>query len=190
MQISESGLDIIKAFEGYRLSAYQDSVGIWTIGYGSTQGVHVGMVITAAQAEAMLRDSAVTFQSFVTAVVKQPISQKMFDALVSFTYNVGQGNLQKSSVLRLLNIGDYQSSGDAFLLWNKAGGQVVAGLVRRRGMERALFLSGIADLQTPAAPVAAPVEAAATPDVPAAEAPVAPAENCVVADIKADLANL
>jgi len=147
MQISEAGISLIKTFEGLRLSSYTDSVGIWTIGYGHTHGVHAGMVITMAQAEQFLRDDLVPFESYIAAVVKVTLSQKMFDALTSSVYNVGQGNLAKSSLLRLLNLGDYQSAADGFLLWNRAGGIVVAGLTKRREMERALFLQGVADLQ-------------------------------------------
>ena len=163
MKTSNYGINIIKAFEGFRLSAYPDSTGIWTIGYGSTHGVYAGMVITAQQADQMLRNELGTDESFVTAVVKETISQKMFDALISFTYNVGEGNFQKSSLLRLINLGDFISAADAMLLWNKAGGITVQGLVNRRNMERTLFLQGVTDLK--ATPVVAPVVVDSIPEV-------------------------
>jgi lysozyme len=166
MKTSEDGLSIIKKFEGLRLSAYQDSVGVWTIGYGSIHGVHPGMVITIDQADQMLRNEITTTESYVSTVVKQTISQRMFDALVSFTYNVGEGNLSKSSVLNLTNLGDFVSAADAFMFWNKAGGIVVNGLTLRRSLERQLFLHGIAELQAATASTATtqtPVQEASTP---------------------------
>jgi lysozyme len=146
MKTSDNGLTMIMQFEGLRLSAYQDGVGVWTIGYGTTQNVRPGMVITLQQAVQRLRDPLVAIESFISAVVTPVINQDMFDALVSFTYNVGQGNLRKSSVLRLLNIGDFYSAADGFLLWTKAGGLVIPGLVHRRAMERAVFLLGVGKL--------------------------------------------
>lgn len=173
MITSENGISLIKQFEGFRLSAYMDSVGVPTIGFGSTHGVHMGMVISLAQADAMMRADLRSFESYVTAVVKRPIDQRMYDALVSFTYNLGQGNLLKSSLLRSLNAGDLHGAADGFLLWNRAGGIVSAGLVRRRGMERAMFLAGVLALEAASDPAAAKVQ----PDAPQDdETPVEDAE--------------
>jgi lysozyme len=172
MNISDNGLNLIKDFEGIRLSAYPDSSGVWTIGYGSTQGVHPGMVISLAQADQMLRNEISTDESYVTAVVNVDIAQSMFDAMVSFTYNIGQGNFQKSSVLRLVNIGDFISAANAFLLWNKAGGIIVPGLTRRRQAERKLFLQGVASLQSgfvAASPVVEPLSEPTVPDTDPAD---------------------
>lgn len=179
MEISDNGLAMIMRFEGLRLSAYRDGVGIWTIGYGTTQDVHPGMVITMAQAGERLRHAVTQVESFITAVVTPAIDQDMFDALVSFTYNVGQGNLRKSSVLRLINIGDFHSAADAFLLWTKAGGIVVNGLAIRRAMERAMFLQGVAKLsaqalhETPQPPAERLVHKAPPLPAPALPEPVA-----------------
>lgn len=139
-QINDKGLRLIKSFEGLRLKAYQDSVGVWTIGYGTTSSVQPGMVITQAQAEEFLRRDLRRFEQAVNDLVKVPLTTDQFAALVSFTYNVGEGALESSTLLRLLNQKDYQGAADQFLRWDKAGGQSLPGLTRRRRAERALFL--------------------------------------------------
>jgi GH24 family phage-related lysozyme (muramidase) len=139
-QINEKGLQLLKSFEGLRLQAYQDSVGVWTIGYGTTLGVYPGMVITAAQAEDLLKRDLRKFEQAVANLVTVPLTSDQFSALVSFTYNVGEGALASSTLLRLLNQKDYQGAADQFLRWDKAGGQSLPGLTRRRQAERALFL--------------------------------------------------
>ncbi|CAM8556988.1 lysozyme [Enterobacter hormaechei subsp. xiangfangensis] len=146
MQTSDKGVALIKQFEGCKLTAYQDSVGVWTIGYGWTQPVdgkpiRAGMTIKQETAERLLKTGLVSYESDVSRLVKVGLTQGQFDALVSFTYNLGARSLSTSTLLRKLNIGDYAGAADEFLRWNKAGGKVLNGLTRRREAERALFLS-------------------------------------------------
>lgn len=146
MQTSEKGISLIKEFEGCKLTAYQDSVGVWTIGYGWTQPVdgkpiRAGMKIKQETAERLLKTGLVSYESDVSRLVKVGLTQGQFDALVSFTYNLGARSLSTSTLLRKLNVGDYAGAADEFLRWNKAGGKVLNGLTRRREAERALFLS-------------------------------------------------
>ena len=146
MQTSEKGIALIKQFEGCKLTAYQDSVGVWTIGYGWTQPVdgkpiRAGMTIKQETAERLLKTGLVSYESDVSRLVKVSLNQGQFDALVSFTYNLGARSLSTSTLLRKLNAGDYAGAADEFLRWNKAGGKVLNGLTRRREAERALFLS-------------------------------------------------
>ncbi|MFY0454850.1 lysozyme [Enterobacter cloacae complex sp. YD70/O97D2] len=146
MQTSEKGIALIKQFEGCKLTAYQDSVGVWTIGYGWTQPVdgkpiRAGMTIKQETAERLLKTGLVSYESDVSRLVKVGVTQGQFDALVSFTYNLGARSLSTSTLLRKLNAGDYAGAADEFLRWNKAGGKVLNGLTRRREAERALFLS-------------------------------------------------
>lgn len=146
MQTSDKGIALIKQFEGCKLTAYQDSVGVWTIGYGWTQPVdgkpiRAGMTINQETAERLLKTGLVSYESDVSRLVKVGLTQGQFDALVSFTYNLGARSLSTSTLLRKLNSGDYAGAADEFLRWNKAGGKVLNGLTRRREAERALFLS-------------------------------------------------
>ncbi|EMG9773922.1 lysozyme [Klebsiella aerogenes] len=146
MQTSEKGTALIKQFEGCKLTAYQDSVGVWTIGYGWTQPVdgkpiRAGMTIKQETAERLLKTGLVSYESDVSRLIKVSLTQGQFDALVSFTYNLGARSLSTSTLLRKLNAGDYAGAADEFLRWNKAGGKVMNGLTRRREAERALFLS-------------------------------------------------
>ncbi|WP_100134973.1 lysozyme [Enterobacter hormaechei] len=146
MQTSDKGIALIKQFEGCKLTAYQDSVGVWTIGYGWTQPVdgkpiRAGMTIKQETAERLLKTGLVSYESDVSRLVKVSLTQGQFDALVSFTYNLGARSLSTSTLMRKLNAGDYAGAADEFLRWNKAGGKVLNGLARRREAERALFLS-------------------------------------------------
>lgn len=146
MQTSDKGIALIKQFEGCKLTAYQDSVGVWTIGYGWTQPVdgkpvRAGMTIKQETAERLLKTGLVSYESDVSRLVEVGLTQGQFDALVSFTYNLGARSLSTSTLLRKLNAGDYAGAADEFLRWNKAGGKVLSGLTRRREAERALFLS-------------------------------------------------
>ncbi|MBP1008361.1 lysozyme [Enterobacter hormaechei] len=146
MQTSDKGIALIKQFEGCKLTAYQDSVGVWTIGYGWTQPVdgkpiRAGMTIKQETAERLLKTGLVSYESDVSRLVKVGVTQGQFDALVSFTYNLGARSLSTSTLLRKLNSGDYAGAADEFMRWNKAGGKVLNGLTRRREAERALFLS-------------------------------------------------
>jgi len=141
MKISDKGLSLIKEFEGCKLTAYKDIVGVLTIGYGST-GTHVkeGMTISQERAEALLREDVLRFEQCVNKLVKVELTQNQFDALVSFAFNLGCGNLGSSTLLKKLNARDYQGAADQILRWNRAGGKIVNGLVRRREAERTLFL--------------------------------------------------
>ena len=139
MQISKAGLDLIKQFEGLYLKAYRCPAGVPTIGYGHTAGVAMGQTITQQQADDYLRRDVRQFERAVARLVTVPMTQGQFDALVSFAFNLGEGTLAQSTLLRLLNAGDYAGAAAQFDRWNKAGGRVLPGLVRRRAAERALF---------------------------------------------------
>jgi lysozyme len=148
MRISENGLKIIKEFEGFRSRPYRDKVGIPTIGYGFTHytGGRVVMMddpeITEHQATLLLEDEINRiYAKYVNAYVQVPLTQNQFDALVSFTYNEGAGNLRRSTLLRRINNNDYAGAADEFLKWDRAGGHILKGLDDRRYAERALFLS-------------------------------------------------
>lgn len=139
MNYSDAGLDLTEESEGCRLVAYQDSVGVWTIGYGHTKGVHAGMTCTQEQAEAWLREDIASAIADVNRLVKVPLTQGEFDALVDFDFNLGGGALRGSTLLRLLNEGDHASAAEQFERWDRAGGHVLAGLLRRRLAEEAEF---------------------------------------------------
>lgn len=141
MKISADGIELIKRFEGCRLSAYLDAVGVPTIGYGSTEGVTMGDTITQDEAETLLLEDLARFERCVTDAVKVPIDQNAFDALVSFAFNVGCGALEKSTLLKLLNAGDHKAAAEQFKRWDKAGGNALAGLTKRRAAEAALFMA-------------------------------------------------
>lgn len=132
---------IIKHFEGCRLSAYRDSAGVWTIGYGSTLGVKAGEKITQERAEELLEKDMQRFIDCVDELVDVALTPAQIAALISFTFNVGCGALERSTLRRKLNHGDYQGAADEMLRWRNAGGRVRRGLVRRREAERELFLS-------------------------------------------------
>lgn len=138
---NKNGLLLIKSFEGLRLKAYRDAVGIWTIGYGTTRGVQPDMRISEGEAEHFLQQDLIRFEQAINSVVNAPINDNQFSALVSFTYNVGSGALKSSTLLKLLNARrDLRKTADEFPRWNRAGGRVLHGLTRRRHAERALFL--------------------------------------------------
>lgn len=142
MQISDNGIALLKEFEGCVLTAYPDpgSGGDpWTIGYGTTKGVVPGMTITKEEAEALLREDLAKFETAVENAVKVPLTQNQFDALVSFTYNVGEGALTSSTLLRLLNGGDYGAAAVQFDRWNRGPNGPMPGLIRRRAAERRMF---------------------------------------------------
>ena len=137
MMTSEKGIALIKSFEGCRLTAYLCPAGIWTIGYGHTAGVTQGQTITQAQADSFLKADLEKYEKYVTAT-GLALNQNQFDALVSFTYNCGAGNLKKLIANRTLT-----EISEAILLYNKGGGKVLNGLVRRREAERKLFLEEV-----------------------------------------------
>jgi lysozyme len=141
--INDLGLKLLTTFEGCKLESYDDSVGVWTIGYGHTAGVVPGMTITQSQAEEFLRHELELFESYVTDLVKVDLSTDQFSALVCFCYNTGPGEegFGGSTLLRLLNSGDFVGAENQFLRWNKGGGEPMLGLTRRRLAEQALFRS-------------------------------------------------
>lgn len=150
MNVSSNGLAIIKKWEGCKLDAYLDPVGIPTIGYGTIaypdgRRVAMGDQIVQEQAEGFLLHECTSICPAVERQVAVPLSQNQFDALVSFSYNVGLGAFGDSTLLRKLNQSDYAGAAEEFLRWNKGqvGGQTVElpGLTNRRRDERALFLS-------------------------------------------------
>jgi len=142
---SNVGLDLIASFEGTRTRAYDDGVGVWTIGIGTTvypNGTKVkkGDSCTLDQAKSYFAHDLKRFETTVNNLVKVPLSQNQFDALVSLVYNIGSGNFASSTLLKKLNAKDYAGAAEQFPRWNKGGGKVMKGLVRRRDAERALFL--------------------------------------------------
>lgn len=148
MRMGTEGLELLKKFEGLRLTAYKDSVGVWTIGYGHTSmagapKVRAGMKISQAKAEEILRRDLKKYEDAVLSGLRVTVSQPMFDAMVSLCYNIGPANFKKSSVLRLTNNGRLHEAADKFALWNRAGGRVLRGLTRRRSAEADLYRSGI-----------------------------------------------
>ena len=147
MKISGKGLNLIKEFEGLALKPYKDAVGIPTIGYGNTyyeDGRKVSLsdpAITEARATELLKMVVKRYEDAINRYVQVPITQNQFDALVSFAYNVGNENVRKSTLMKLLNQKQYTAAADQFLRWNNAGGKTLKGLTRRRQAERTLFLS-------------------------------------------------
>ena len=139
MIISDDGLEFIKQAEGCRLVSYRDSVGVLTVGYGHTQDVHGGMAISEAQAEAYLRSDLEDVYRCIKALVNVPLNQGQFDALCSWIFNLGCGNFKSSTLLKVLNRGDYADVGAQIVRWDKAGGKVLAGLTKRREGEAEMF---------------------------------------------------
>ncbi len=139
MQLSHAGTTLLKHFEGCETTAYQDSVGVWTIGYGHTKGVHKGMTITTSEADSMLLEELKEYESYVENMVTVELTQEQFDALTVWVYNLGPTNFKNSTLLKKLNSGDYSAVPTEIKRWNKAGGQVLQGLVKRREAEAAMF---------------------------------------------------
>lgn len=149
MRASENCLGLIRKFEGFSAKPYKCPADVWTIGYGSTRYADGRSVaasdpnITEQAAGALVLATLGAYESAVNDSVKVPLSQNEFDALVDFAYNVGAGNLRTSTLLKKLNAGDRAGAADEFLKWNKGGGKVLPGLVRRREAERKLFLGAV-----------------------------------------------
>lgn len=141
MQYSKTGLHLTEQFEGCKLTAYPDSVGVPTIGYGHTHGVHLGMTCTQEQAEQWLMQDVQEAAAAVNREVKVPLTQHEFDALVDFVFNLGSHSLDISTLLKLLNSGNYTAAAEEFHKWDKAGGKELAGLLKRRLAERQEFLT-------------------------------------------------
>ena len=139
MKTSEEGRALIKKFEGCELEAYQCSANVWTIGYGHTQGIKEGDVCTQEDADRILEEDLEEFEGYVQEAVNVPLEQHEFDALVAWTYNLGPSNLRSSTMLKRLNDSKFDQVPLEMRRWNKAGGKVLDGLVRRREAESLLF---------------------------------------------------
>ena len=147
MQVNDKGIAIIKEFEGCKLKAYLCPAGIPTIGYGHTgPDVKIGDIITQPQAEKLLRQDLEKFADGVAKAVGSAAmprtTENQFAAMVSLAYNIGVGAFKTSSVLRAHKEGNIKAAAASFKLWNKAGGKVLPGLVRRRAAEAALYAAG------------------------------------------------
>ena len=165
LQLSAAGIEALCGYESCSLTAYRDSGGVWTIGWGHTgPDVHEGLTWTQDQADAaFVRDTAWA-QAAVRNDVAVPLTQPQFDALVSLVFNIGAGAFARSTLLRKLNAGDYRGAADEFLRWNRDNGEVVTGLAVRRAKERAMFLEPEA---AAAASASAPiVESHPTTEIP------------------------
>lgn len=141
MKISSKGLKALIGFEGFRSLAYQDIVGVWTIGYGFTGNVKPGDFMSRAQADSRLGRELQSYEDAVWSAVLRSATQNQFDALVSFAWNVGRAGMAGSTTIKAHNRGDHQAAARALGLWNKAGGKAVAGLARRRAAEAAMYLT-------------------------------------------------
>ena len=141
MKTGEKGIDLITHFEGCYLDAYKDAVGIPTIGYGHIKNVHMGMTITQEQAIEFLKEDLAEAENAVEHYVNVDINQDQFDALVSWVFNLGSGNLSASTMLKRINAKEWQDVPYQIQRWNKAGGKVLKGLVRRRAAEALLWQS-------------------------------------------------
>lgn len=140
-KISENGIDLIKSFEGLRLSAYKCSAGVLTIGYGHTSNVKPFDVVTEKQAEDILKNDLIKFEKVINDSVSAELNQNQFDALVSFVFNVGTNAFKKSTMLKFLNANHFPLAAGQFDRWVKVKGEISKGLVNRRKKEKELFLS-------------------------------------------------
>lgn len=160
--VNEATLEIIKSFEGWRDTAYKDAIGVWTIGFGHTSmagppEVKPGMKITKAEGEAILARDLVKYENAIRNYVRVPLNDNQFGALVSWCYNVGPGNVAKSTLVKRLNAGQYDAVSTELAKWNRAGGKVLAGLTRRRKAEASLFREPVSGSKPVPAPSPTPV---------------------------------
>ena len=139
MNVSQNCVELIKYFEGFEDTAYLCPANVWTIGYGRTRNVKEGDRITEPQAERDLLEELEEFKHQVLHSVKVELTQNELDALTSWTYNLGVGNLNSSTLLKKLNAGSKDEVPAEMLRWNKAGGEVLAGLTKRREAEAELW---------------------------------------------------
>jgi len=145
--INEAGLGIIKRFEGWSSSAYKCPAGRWTIGYGATWDIRGNAVtsshrdITKAQGDALLRREIRHVEAAISRLITAELTDNMFSSIASWSFNVGTGNFQRSTLRMKLNRGDYEGAADELPKWRRAGGRILKGLVTRRRYERALFLA-------------------------------------------------
>jgi lysozyme len=170
MKISREGLALIKRWEGCRLEAYPDSGGVWTIGYGITTNAGLGVIkrgmkITQEQADDMLLAALAKYEKTVSDSLKRNPTQHQYDAMVSLCYNIGQSAFAKSTLVKRFNSGDITGAADAFMMWVKANGKTLQGLVNRRHDERRHFLKVSATVPPPDVP---------KPSEPIPEAPKKP----------------
>jgi GH24 family phage-related lysozyme (muramidase) len=147
VDINQATINLVKEFEGCKLEAYQDIVGVWTIGYGTTEGAGLGVVpkpgmkITQEEAELLLMAGLKKFAEQIKPKFMRQVNDNQFGALLSLAYNIGPSAFSRSSALMMVNEGQFIKAADAIRLWNKAGGKMNKGLVRRREAERTLFLT-------------------------------------------------
>ena len=139
MKASQACLDLIKSFEGLRTESYLDACGLPTIGYGHTDGVELGQTIDAEEAERLLAHDVEQFEAAVNAAVRVPLTQGQFDAVVAWAFNCR--GWRASTLVRLVNAGNFRDAAAEFPKWCHAGQKVLPGLVRRRTAELQLFLS-------------------------------------------------
>lgn len=139
MHINQAGIDLIKKFEGLRLRAYLCPAKIWTIGYGHTRTVRAGMEIAEKEAEDLLHEDLRITETYTQRLVLVPLNSNQFSALVSFVFNIGIGNFERSTLLQLLNRGWYDQVPAQVMRWNRAGGVIVPGLAKRRAAEAVLW---------------------------------------------------
>ena len=139
MNTSLEGLSLIKKFEGCELEAYKCAAGVWTIGYGSTKGVKENDSITQEEADKLLLKEVEEYEKYVDTYVEVPLKQNQFDSLVAWTFHLGPNALASSTLLKVLNAGNYEEVPAQIKRWNKANGKVLEGLVRRREAEALLF---------------------------------------------------
>lgn len=144
MKTSEKGLQFIRREEGERLTAYADIIGVWTIGVGHTgtvdgKPIAKGVVISADKSRELLSADLLKFESAITRLVKVPLKQYEFDALVSLVFNIGETNFSRSTLLKMLNANDFKGAAEQFLAWKNAGGRPVQGLLNRRKREKDMF---------------------------------------------------
>lgn len=141
-RINSKGIEIIKKFEGLKLTAYLCPSGIWTIGYGHTKGVMAGDVLTINEAEGLLKVDLIEVEKAIESAIRIPLTSNQFSALASFTFNVGTFAFKNSTLLRLLNQKQFAAASEQFGRWIKDGkGRALKGLVLRRESEKKLFLS-------------------------------------------------
>lgn len=140
---NKAGVDLIKRWEGLRLTSYLCPAHVWTIGYGHTVSARKGQTITEAQANDLLKEDLTKFERGVSNLINVPLDDNQFAALVSWAFNVGLGAVERSTLRRKLNAGDYESVPSELRRWNKAGGKVLQGLVNRREDEIKLWLTPV-----------------------------------------------
>ena len=144
MRTGETGLNLIKGYEGLRMSAHYAPTEQWTVGYGHTDSARHGMSVTEGDAERLLKSDVQPIEQLISDTVRAPLNQNEHDALVSLIFNIGEDNWRRSTALRKLNAGDKLGAANAFELWTKAfvNNELVSldGLVRRRAAEKSLFL--------------------------------------------------